>query len=216
MKRLALLGVLVLSFAAAAVADVITFSFVIGPPGSLTASAGGLSAGPAANVLVSDTTTGVSFPLSGTFTGSAGPATSFSVFPGIVLATYSAGGPNSVLIVNPASMPLVAGTVLNNAVFITTFPTGAGAFLATFNVTFVDPAVLALFGLGQGFLPVGSASLTFAGDNFDGTTVTGAIGGGTVTIQTTPIPEPMGLGVLGMGLLAAAEGLRRMRGSLRA
>ena len=215
MKRLALLGVLVLSFAATAAADIITFNFVVGPPGSLTASATGLSSGPASNVLVTDVTTGMSVTQLGTFTSSAGPASSFTPFPPFVIATYTAGGANSVQIVDPMMNPLVTGSMMSGGALLTAFPNGQGAFLGDFNVTFVSPAVLAMFGLPPGWEPVGAVAITFAHDNFDGTTVTGNIGGGTVTIVSV-VPEPASLGVLGMGLLAVAEGLRRRRGSLRA
>jgi hypothetical protein len=207
MKRLVLLGVLIFSFAATAAADEITFSFVIGGPGSLTASAAGLTTGPAANVLVTDVTKGISVPLLGTFTASAGPAASFVVLPPIILANYTHGGANSVLIVDPANNPLVRGTMNDNGLLLVSFPHGAGAFLAGFNVAFVSPTVLALFGQG-GFQPGGSVALTYANDNFDGTTVTGTLGGGTVTVTTNPIPEPASLGLLGMGLLTIA-GLSR-------
>ena len=213
MKKLALLGFLLLVFATCAVADELTFSFILGAPISLTASAAGLSSGPAMNVVVSDTTTGTHFSLAGTFTASTGPATIFHNFGTFIDATYSAGGVNSVLIVDPSNNPLVKGNMEANGAFNTTIPRGTGAFLGMFDVTFVSPAVLAMFGLGPGFLPVGSVAATFVNDNFDGTTVTGRIGGGTVTIQTprAVVPESASLGLLGMGLLTTAGVLRRRR-----
>jgi hypothetical protein len=211
-KKLALLGFLLLAFATCAVADEITFSYIIGDPGSLTATAAaGLMSGPAMNVLVSDATTGVEFALAGTFNDSTGPGT-LTNFGTFVVGAFTAGGTNSVTIVDPSMNPLVTGNMMNNSAFLAQFPLGTGAFLGSFQVTFVDPAVLALFGLGPAFKTVGSVSSTFADVTFDGTTISGTLGGGTVTIQTpTVVPEPAGLGLLGMGLLTTAGVLRRRR-----
>jgi hypothetical protein len=210
-KKLALVGFLLLAFASCAVADEITFSYIIGDPGSLTATAaGGLMSGPAMNVLVSDAQTGMKFVLDGTFNDSTGPGT-ITNFGTFIVGSFTAGGTGSVSIVDPSSNPLVTGNMKDNGAFLATFPLGTGAFLGGFDVTFVDPAVLAMFGLGPAFEPIGSVSETFASVNFDGTTITGMIGGGTVTIQTPTVPEPAGLGLLGMGLLMTAGVLKRRR-----
>lgn len=213
MRKLVWIVVLLTMGSAAAVADQVTFSFVIGAPGTVTATPGGFTSGPSMNVLVSDSTTGASFSLDGTFTGSAGASTAFNAFPAFVIATYAGAGANSVLIVDSMGHPLVAGAMNDNATFFTAIPDGAGSFIGSFTPSFVSPAVLALFGLGPAFNPNGSVSETFAHDNFDPTTetVSGQIGGGTVTVTTpTPaIPEPSGLGLAGMGLLGAAIVARR-------
>jgi hypothetical protein len=188
MKKLWLLLILCAALAACAFADEITFSFINGAPGSLTASAAGLTAGVAMNIVVSDATTGAEFPLLGTFTASTGPSSSFTVTPPLVQAEYTAGGLKSVLIVDQFNNLLVAGRMDDHGAFLTGFPDGRGAFLGAFDVSFVSPAVLGLFGLGPQVLPTGSVSATFANDNFDGTTVTGELGGGTVTVET-PVAE---------------------------
>ena len=202
MKKLLLLVALTV-FAAVAYADEITFSYVVGAPGTLTASRAGYSSGPSASILVTDVTTNVSFTLNGTFNNTAGPATSFIVSPGTIAASFAAGGAGSVSIVSPSMSPLVTGVTIDGSSLLSQIPDGAGAFLGTFDVAFVDPAVLALFHLGPAFDPVGSVSTTFAHDNFDTMTgiVTGQLGGGTVTITTpTPvIPEPGTLGLAGLG-----------------
>lgn len=211
-KRSVLVALLVLSFAAAALADEITFNFFLGAPNSITASQlGGLTLGSAVNFAVSDTTTGTSFPLDGTFTGSAGPAHTFNVFmnPNLITAFFSPAGANSVQILDTMNNPLVQGSMSDNGFLLTSYQDGTGAYLGSFKVSFVDPAVLALFGLqGQSINPIGSVSVTLAHDNFDGTTVTGVIGGGTVTIQTL-IPEPGTLMLFGSGLLGVAALVRR-------
>jgi hypothetical protein len=61
-------------------------------------------------VLVTDVTTDVSFPLAGIFTASTGPASAFVVTSGFVLGTFTAGGSDSVLIIDPTTMmPIVSG-----------------------------------------------------------------------------------------------------------
>jgi hypothetical protein len=60
--------------------------------------------------------------------------------------------------------------------------------------------VLALFGLGPGFDPRGSVSITSGGGNLVSmNNLTATVGGGTVTIESTVIPEPSTLGLAGLG-----------------
>jgi hypothetical protein len=214
MKRLALLGVLILSFACAAVADQINFNFTVGSPGSVKATmASGLTSGPSTLTSISDSSTGVINPTLGQYVnGNTGPAISLVHLGTQVIATFSAGGVNSVLVEDASHTVLVRGDMETDSSLLSTVPVGTGSFLGVFHVTFVNPAALALFGLGPNFLPDGSVSFTFGNASFDGTTFTAALGGGSVTIQTpTTVPEPAGLGVLGMGLLAVAGGLKRWR-----
>ncbi len=204
-----------LSFAAtAAVADQINFNFTTGSPTSVTATTAGLMSGPSMLTNISDSTTGLIVPFTGKYVnGNTGPASSLMQFGNIVLGTFTAGGTNSVLVKDSMGNVLVAGDMQDGASLLSTVPAGTGSFLATFHVTFVDPTILALFGVGPGFSPQGSVAFTIGNANFNGTTYTGALGGGAVTIQSvaTPVPEPAGLGILGMGLLTVAGGLRRLR-----
>jgi hypothetical protein len=213
MKRVGFIGVIVLTFGATAVADTITFSITFGGPGSLTASATGLTAGPAMNFLVSDSTKSIEFPLPGTFTASAGPAIFFVPISGLVIAAYSPGGPNSVLINDSSSHPLFAGSMSGNDSFLADVPFGLGTFTGGLNVTFVSPAVLAMFKLSPNVRTTSSVFVLNFGDHFDGTTVSGAVGSGAVTIETAAAPEPSGVGLLGTSLLMVAENLRRRRAS---
>lgn len=218
MKKLALVVIAVASFTAFAVADQINFNFTLGPSNSVVAtSAGGLTSGPSMLTSISDTTTNTNIPFPGKYVnGNTGPASSFVPIgspPTLILATFSGAGANSVLVEDSIGNVLVSGSMLDNASLLSTLPVGTGSFLGTFNVSSVSPAALALFGLGPGFQPVGSVAFTFANANFDGTTFTAALGGGSVTIQTPgappPIPEPAGLGIVGMGLVGIAEVCRR-------
>ena len=217
MRKLAFVAVLFASLATCAVADQINFNFTLGSPSSVVATAaGGLTAGPSMLTSISDTTTNTNIPTPGTFVNAiTGPASSFVPIgspPTLLLATFTGAGANSVLVVDAANNVLVAGSMEDNASLLTSLSVGTGSFLGTFDVSFVSPAALALFGLGPGFQPVGSVAFIFASANFDGTTLTGAIGGGSVTIQTpTPTPEPVGLGIVGMGLVVIAEVSKRLR-----
>jgi hypothetical protein len=200
MKRLFILLLLSMAFAVCAVADEITFSFILGVPGSLNASAAGLSAGIAENVLVSDATTGQEFTLLGVFTANTGRAFTFVGGGGLVQADYRGSGANSVLITDPMGNQLVAGMMDDHGRFISNYPDGRGAFAGKFDVSFVSPEVLALFGLGPAVLPTGAVSATFAMDEFDGRTVVGQLGGGTVTVETVPEVATWMMGFTALGL----------------
>ena len=215
MRKSFVVAVFALLLVAPVFADQINFNFTVGAPNSVTATAAaGLSSGTSTLTNISDTTLNLIVPFSGTYVnGNTGPATALNQFGNIVLATFMGAGPNSVMVVDSLNNVLVAGSMDVNGSLLSTVPAGTGSFLGTFNVTFVSPAALALFGLGPGFSPNGSVAFTTGNANFDGTTYSAAIGGGSVTIQSTssPVPEPAGLGILGMGVLAVSGLWRRYR-----
>lgn len=132
MKTFALFVPLLAALTGTAFGDDITFSFILGQPQfSLSASAAGLSAGPAMNFAVSDLQTNSEFPLRGQFTAFTGVATAFNAFPHLIVASYSGGGADSVSIVDPQThQPIVQGMLTNNAVFITRFQKARDSFLA--------------------------------------------------------------------------------------
>jgi hypothetical protein len=189
-----------------ALADQITFS-IVAPPGNvadLAASKSGLRAGPGQNITVSDTTLGMHVPLAGVFTASTGAASAFAVASAFVLATYKAGGTDSVLITDPATgAVLVSGTMEGDSGMLAQYPGGAGSFLGSFTVTSVNPAVLGMFGL-SGFNPNGSVSFTFGQDQLSGRTLDAVVGGGSVTIVASPVRESSTLALVLIGVVLVA------------
>jgi len=152
MKRLALLGLVVLSFACAAFADQINFNFTLGAADSVTATSAGLTSGPSTLFNISDTTKMSIVPFLGTYVnGNTGPATSLVQFGTIIIGTFSGAGADSVLVVDSLNNVLVAGSMDDNATLLSSLLVGTGSFLGTFHVSFVSPAALGLFGLGPNF-----------------------------------------------------------------
>ena len=191
--------------------DQLTFSFVsvAGNFRDVRANAGGFTAGAGLNVLVTDSTTGMSLPLRGLVTMTSGEATSYAVSSGLVTGTFEAGGRNSLTIIDP--LEILGGAIADGSHLLATANGGTGAFAGVFTVSFVDPAVLAEFGLGH-VDPRGSFSWTFGQNTVAVTrdqTLTAVGGGGTVTITATPIPEVSTLALAGTSLLMGLAYFRR-------
>jgi len=211
--RLIVLATLLLGCVIPMAADQITFSFVSAPGNvqDVNASISGLTAGPAINTSVTDSTTGVIVPLSGNVTMSTGTAITYDVFPTVAVALFNGGTTNSVLVEDPITHAILLSGVTNqNSTMVATHPGGTGAFLAGFKVTFVDPAILSAFGL-MNVDPRGSLGLTFGQDQLVATKdIVAVAGGGTITITaTSAIPEPFSMALLGGGILVAGFTLRR-------
>lgn len=66
---------------------------------------------------------------------------------------------------------LMVRVTRDRARVLSTYPVGSGAMLSDVGVTFVSPAVLAVFDLGPAFSPDGSESLTFGDANLVGTDI---------------------------------------------
>jgi hypothetical protein len=203
MKRALVLSLFFLLFPAiitTAFADEITFT-VVGP-GTITSSLSGMTAGPAMVPLVTDVTTGKSFPLTDTFTASAGAAHSVTVGATSYTAFFAPGATGSVSI--PGG---VTGNMLDNSELTAVIPDGAGSFSGEFDVTFLSPTILAEFGLGPHWAPTGSVGITFHESALNGHSLTGNIGGGSTTVLTvqTAVPEPetWAMFLFGCGTLVA-------------
>lgn len=200
---LAVMGLLLVG---AAMGDEITFSVVgLSNVADIFSSPSGMTAGPASVVLVTDVTQGKSFSLSETFNASAGAAHSITVGSTVYTAFYGPGAVGSVDITNA-----VAGNMLDNSELTAVFPQGTGSFSGEFLVTSVNPAVLALFGLGPKFNPSGSVAITFGQDQVNGQDLSGVIGGGATTILTVnTTPELMTILLFGTGIVMAGAMARR-------
>jgi hypothetical protein len=167
----------------------------------------GFSAGPSSVVLVTDVNTGKSFPLSDTFHATAGTAHSVTVGATNYTAFFSPGTTGSVSITDA-----VTGDMLDDSELTAVHPDGAGSFSGEFNVSFVNPAILAEFGLGPKWSPTGSVGITFHESAVSGADITGVIGGGSTTVLTvaTPVPEAntFMLFFFGIGMLISAYHVR--------
>ena len=211
MKRLTLVAIAVVSLAAFAVADQINFNLTFGGPASLVANPSGLFAGPAPLTDITDATTLTTVPFSGNLvSANAGPPTLPIVPIGTsIFVFFTAGG--TVLVEDSSSNPLLIGTMRDSATLIQNIPPApaTGSLNGTFDVSFVSPTVLALFGQTS-YSPIGSIALTDGTATFDPvtSTITAVIGGGAVTIETS-VPEPASLGLVGLGLLTVGATLRR-------
>ncbi len=89
MRKLLVVVVFTLLLAATAVADQINFNFTTGLPGSVKATAAGLTSGPSKLTSVSDSDTGLIIPTAGTYkNGNTGAATSLGQFGPFVIGTF--------------------------------------------------------------------------------------------------------------------------------
>ena len=194
--------------------DQVTFSFVSigGNTRDVEANAGGFRAGPGLNLLVTDSTTGISVPLSGLVTANTGEASSYNVTPGLVTGTFEAGGDGSVRITDLLdTRTILVGIMAPNSHLLATANGGTGSFLAVFTLVFIDPTILSEFGLSHPDLR-GSFSSTFGQDLTATTrdqTLTAVGGGGTITITAAPIPEVSTLALAGTSLLMGLAYFRR-------
>ena len=87
-----------------------------------------------------------------------------------------------------------------------------GGWGGVFDVTYLSPAILAFFGDSTDLVdPNGGTAFTTHNNTWraGGTASSAQFGSGTITLQTTPVPEPGTLALIGTGFLGLGHLLRR-------
>jgi len=224
-KVIVALGCLALfaTFTTAAMADSITFTYSVTTGTVLTkaneSGSPSLTGGPVGGaVVVKDTNTSLSLVLP---TGSTGMIQDdnnifYSAGSVFLTATYAGSGVTQVEVL---SSYCPGGVCLSGNYNFGTY-TGrkgdGGGFGGVYSLTYISPAILAFFGDSTDLInPNGGDAFTTTNNHWvtGGTTSGATFGSGTITLQTSPIPEPGTLALLGTGILGLAGLIRRRKSS---
>jgi len=210
---------LLVTLSSVGLADAITFSYSV-TSGTVTTAANRLGApsltgGPAGGaVVVKDTNTPNTLVLPAGSTGMIDSSNdiTFSAGASLLLATYAGSNATEVEILSSYCPGGVCLSGTNAFGTYTASKGGGGGFGGVFNVTYVSPAILAFFGDSTDLIdPNGGVAFT----TIHNTWITGGnsshaqFGSGTITLQTTPVPEPGTLAMFGTGILGLAQAIRR-------
>jgi hypothetical protein len=214
---------LLAAFTTAAMADAITFSYAVSTGtvptianefGSPSLTGGPVTATKVGDIVVKDTNTSLTLdlPIGSTGMIQSDNASIYIQSGGTLVAAYGGSAVTQVL-VDSAFCGGNCLTGTNNFGTYTAMAGDGGGFGGVFKITFVSPAILAFFGdTGQSVNAHGGTAFTTTNNTFPTPTTDSArLGSGTITIQTTPVPEPTTLALMGTGILGLAAAIRRKR-----
>ena len=201
-----------------AMADAITFSISVttGTVATLADKTGSpaLKAGPVGGAVIvkdTDTLSNLLLPSGSTGTIDSDSNTSYFAAGGALVAAYAGNGTTEVQVLSS----YCGGACLTGNWNFGTYTAAqgdGGGWGGVFSVTYVSPAILAFFGdTGQLIDPMGGTAFTTHHNHFSngGVVDSAQFGSGTITITTTPVPEPGTLALCGTGLIGLAGLMRR-------